>query len=248
MSRTVVVTGGRTGIGLETARRFADAGDRVAILGRREEVLKKAAAAMSGTSGTVAWRRCDVSDPDQVSKFVAWFVAEFSPTLDVLVNNAGGSSSISADATIGEAAAYAWDMLSANLVGAYLMIHALRPYLRQPGGRVVNISSIAAFRGGGDMYSAAKAGLVGLTYSLARDLGPAGITVNVVAPGLVLDTEFFGDRMTDERRQRTVVQIPMGRPGQPEDVAEAVRYLASEASSFVTGEVLHVNGGWVFGR
>lgn len=106
----------------------------------------------------------------------------------------------------------------------------------------------AAFRGGGDMYSAAKAGLVGLTYSLALELGPDGITVNAIAPGLVLGTEFFGDRMTDERRQRTVAQTPIGRAGRPEDVAEAVRYLASETASFVTGEVLHVNGGWLFGR
>jgi 3-oxoacyl-[acyl-carrier protein] reductase len=139
-------------------------------------------------------------------------------------------------------------MLSTNLVGAYLMAHALGPHLRRPGGRIVNISSIAAFRGGGDMYSAAKAGLVGLSYSLAQDLGPEGITVNAVAPGLVLDTEFFADRMTDERRQRTVSQTPAGRPGRPEDVAEAVHYLASDAASFVTGEVLHVNGGWLFGR
>jgi 3-oxoacyl-[acyl-carrier protein] reductase len=189
-----------------------------------------------------------VADPGQVREFASWLTREVSSTVDVLVNNAGGTGSLDPDAEIGEAADFAWRMLSANLVGAYLLTHALRPHLRRPGGRIVNISSIAAFRGGGDMYSAAKAGLVGLSYSLAQDLGPLGITVNTVAPGLVLETEFFGDRMTDERRDRTVAQIPIGRAGRPDDIAAAVRYLASEEASFVTGEVLHVNGGWVFGR
>lgn len=140
-------------------------------------------------------------------------------------------------------------MLAANLVGAYLMVHALRPHVRRLGGRVVNISSIAAVRGGGGLYSAAKVGLIGLTYALAGDLGTEGITVNAVAPGLILETEFFGDRMTDERVGRIVAQTPLARPGRPADIAAAVRYLASEEeASFVTGEVHHVNGGWAFGR
>ena len=169
-------------------------------------------------------------------------------TVDVLVNNAGGVSSVADDATLQEATAHAWEELGANLVGSYLMVHALLPYLLRPGGRIVNISSIAALRGGGGMYSAAKAGVIGLTYSLAGDLGPDGITVNAIAPGLVLETGFFGDRMTEARLQRTISQTPMHRAGQPGDIAAAVRYLASEEASFVTGEVLHVNGGWLFGR
>ena len=98
------------------------------------------------------------------------------------------------------------------------------------------------------MYSAAKAGVVGLTYSLAGSLGPEGITVNAISPGVILGTEFFGDRMTDARRERTVAQVPVGRPGRPEDIAEAVHYLASPGASYVNGEVLHVNGGWLYGR
>lgn len=98
------------------------------------------------------------------------------------------------------------------------------------------------------MYSAAKAGVIGLTYSLAGDLAAKGIIVNAIAPGLVLDTEFFGERMTEERLRRTVAQIPVGRPGRPTDIAAAVRYLASAEASYVTGQVHHVNGGWVFGR
>jgi 3-oxoacyl-[acyl-carrier protein] reductase len=243
--RVVVITGGGTGMGRAMAKSFADEEALVIIIGRREEVLRQAAGQIGAA---VRWRRCDVADAGEVQDFAAWLTGEVAGTVDVLVNNAGGVGSLPDDFTLAQAAAYATDMLAANLVGAYVMTRALLPRMRRPGGRIVNISSIAAFRGGGDMYSAAKAGLVGLTYSLAQELGPEGITVNAVAPGMVLGTEFFGDRMTEQRRERTVAQTPMGRPGAPDDVAAAVRYLASEAASFVTGEVLHVNGGWTFGR
>jgi 3-oxoacyl-[acyl-carrier protein] reductase len=247
--RTVVVTGGGTGIGRAVAEAFVDAGDEVVIVGRRESVLSEATKSIQrGASKRVAWRKCDVSDPEQVDSFADWLVSEFAATVDVLVNNAGGTGQIGPDATTREAADYASYVLSANLVGAYLMVHRLRRHLRRPGGRIVNMSSIAAFRGGGDMYSAAKAGLVGLTYSLAGELGPEGITVNAVAPGMVLGTEFFGDRMTEERKARTVAQTPVGRPGRVGDIASAVLYLSSHQAEFISGEVLHVNGGWLFGR
>ncbi len=248
--RLIVVTGGGTGIGRAVAAAFTTEGARVVLLGRRPHVLEEAVAALQARRPDVdvRWRRCDVGDADEVDAFVRWLAAEVGPTVDVLVNNAGGTGSIADDAPTRDAAAHAREMLAANLVGGYLMIHALRPHLRRPGGRVVNISSIAAVRGGGGMYSAAKAGLIGLTYALAGDLGPEGITVNAVAPGLILETEFFGDRMTDERSGRIVAQTPLGRPGRPADIAAAVRYLASEEASFVTGEVHHVNGGWAFGR
>ncbi len=248
--RLVVVTGGGTGIGRAFAGVFAAEGEQVVLVGRREGVLTEAAEQLQAEApdGRVVWHRCDVSKPDEVETFRNWLTSEIGSTVDVIVNNAGGINNVSDDAPLQEAAAAAWETLGGNLVGTYLMVHALLPYLRRPGGRIVNISSIAALRGGGGMYSAAKAGVIGLTYSLAGDLGPVGITVNAIAPGFVLDTEFFGDRMTEEGVQRRITQTPMRRAGQPRDIAAAVRYLASDEASFVTGEVLHVNGGWLFGR
>ncbi len=247
--RVVVVTGGGTGIGKAIAARFLTDGERVVISGRREQVLRDAADELrSSGTGEILWHVCDVSDARQVDALVAWITDEVASTVDVLVNNAGGSLHIADDASTFEMARYANETLSGNLVGTFLMVHALGPRLRRPGGRIINLSSIAAFRGGGDMYSAAKAGVVGLTYSLAGTLGPEGITVNAISPGVILGTEFFGDRMTDVRRERTVAQVPMGRPGHPEDIAEAVHYLASPGAAYVNGEVLHVNGGWLYGR
>ena len=212
--RVVVVTGGGTGIGKAIAARFLADGDEVVIAGRREQVLRGAADELrvDHPDAAIHWHVCDVGNPEQVDAFVNWFTSEVNTSVDVLVNNAGGVLHISDDASTTEMAHYASETLSGNLIGTFLMVHALREHLRRPGGRIINLSSIAAFRGGGDIYSAAKAGVVGLTYSLAGSLGPQGITVNAVSPGVVLGTEFFGDRMTDERRERTVAQVPVGRP------------------------------------
>ncbi|MCO5176690.1 MAG: SDR family oxidoreductase [Thermomicrobiales bacterium] len=247
--KIAVVTGGGTGMGKAIAGQLANSVSTVVIAGRREQVLNDAAAELTANgAGRVLPYRCDVTDPTQIDDLAIWLRESFGGTIDVLVNNAGGVAYLPTDASTSDAADYASRTLASNLTSAWLMTFALGPMLRRPGGRIVNLSSIAAFRGGGDMYSAAKAGVVGLTYGLAAELGPQGITVNAIAPGLVLGTEFFGDRMTDERRDRTVGQTPVGRPGAPEDIAAAVAYLASPEAGFVNGEVLHVNGGWVFGR
>ncbi len=248
--RQVIVTGGGTGIGRAIAQVFAADTAHVILLGRRAQVLEQTANDLYAQhpNATVDWQQCDVSSAEEVDRFARWLVNSVGGTIDVLVNNAGGIEVIADDAPLADLAAYAQRLLASNVIGTYLMCRALSPHLLRPGGRIVNISSIAAVRGGGDMYSAAKAGVIGLTYSLAGELAAAGITVNAVAPGFILETEFFGDRMTEEGRQRRVAQIPLGRPGRPVDVAAAVHYLASEEASYVTGEVHHVNGGWVFGR
>ncbi|MEU7488209.1 SDR family oxidoreductase [Streptomyces sp. NPDC042319] len=234
MTRNVLVTGGGTGIGHAIARHFAEQGDTVVITGRRSGPLKEAADRI-GARAVV----CDHTDPDALTRLLA----ELPDRVDVLVNNAGGNTDFDADAA-SDLASYARDFranLDANLVSAALTTKALEGRLAT-GGAVVHIGSIAAARGGGS-YGAAKAGLATWNIDLARALGSRGITANVVAPGYIADTEFFRDRLTDERRTQLVTETAVDRPGAPEDVAGAVAFLASPAARHITGQTLHVNGG-----
>jgi 3-oxoacyl-[acyl-carrier protein] reductase len=237
--RVVVVSGGGTGIGRATAQVFAADGDRVVILGRRGDVLERAAAEL----GAVAIQ-ADLTDPAQVEAAVA----SLPEVVDVLVNNAGGVPEIDVEGGALGGLARFWDAVwRSNVVSAVLLTEALLPRLRRPGGRIVNLSSIAALRGNG-AYGAAKAGIVAWTYSLAKRLGAEGITANAVAPGYVEDTEFFGGEIEPERRQRLVDETLVGRPATPEDVAATIHFLASEGASHITGQVLQVNGGALLGR
>lgn len=246
-SRRVVVTGGGSGIGRAIAAAFAQAGDRVAIIGRDTVKLRAAADALGPT---VRWYRADVSQRTDVTDAVTAIVAEWGG-IDVLINAAGFILGIRADTPLAEAEV-TWNAeIGTNLTGSFLMAMAAAPHLPRPGGRIVNISSIAAFTGGSGGgaigYAAAKAGVLGLTYGLARALSGDGITVNAIAPGFVAETGFTGT-WSDERVRGIVAQTPVGRGGAADDIAAATRYLTSAEASFVTGEVLNVNGGWLFGR
>ena len=247
-TRNVVVTGGGTGIGFEIARTFAMSGAAVTITGRRADVLADAAGRIGARAAVF-----DASDP----KAVAAALADLPDRVDVLVNNAGGNTDLSGDNSTSDTdpttadglatLARQWQAnIDANVLSAVLVTAALAPRLADDA-RVINFSSIAA-RNGADSYGAAKAAVEAWTASLAGDLGGRGITVNVVSPGLVLDTEFFRGRMTPDGIERRVAATRNGRPGRPTDIAATVEFLASPGAGHITGQIVHVNGGAYLGR
>jgi NAD(P)-dependent dehydrogenase (short-subunit alcohol dehydrogenase family) len=243
--RTVVISGGGTGIGLATARRFARDGDTTVLIGRRAEVLERAVSEVEGAVPCPA----DLTDPGEATRAAA-FIAERFGTVDVLVNNAGGNGGLEPGPDAAEqdpltTAAHTWTTaFRLNVLTAVLLTEALRDRLASPGGRVLFLSSIAAYRGSGTgAYAASKAALHPYAFDLARALGPRGITVNAVAPGFVEDTEFFGDGMSTERRERLVAETLTGQPGEPGDIAETLHWLASHAAGHITSQILQVNGG-----
>ncbi|MEO3793965.1 SDR family oxidoreductase [Nonomuraea sp. B10E15] len=238
--REIVVTGGGTGIGYAVAAAFVSLGDRVTITGRREGVLKEAAERLGASCVPF-----DATDPAAVNEALADLPAH----VDVLVNNAGGNTNLDRGQP-GEPAEVAqawWANLNANLMSAVLVTTALAPRIAGDG-RVVSIGSIAARGTGSGSYGAAKAALESWTADLAAELGPRGITANVVSPGLVVDTEFFRGRLTEDGIRARVENTRNGRPGNPADVADTVLFLASAGARHVTGQVIHVNGGAYLGR
>ncbi|MGK5554886.1 SDR family NAD(P)-dependent oxidoreductase [Actinomadura kijaniata] len=239
MTRTAVVTGGGTGIGRAVAALLTDAGLDVVITGRREGVLAETAATLGARA--VAF---DASDPAQIEAALPALPGR----VDVLVNNAGGNTDRSRPAPDGLAGVRdAWlANLEANLLSAVLVTTALTPRLAD-GARVITVGSIAGARGPGS-YGAAKAGVVAWTAGLAAELGARGVTANVVAPGLIEDTEFFGDTLTEERRRWNIDQTANGRAGTPAEVAALVAFLASPEAGHITGQTLHINGGAYLGR
>lgn len=248
MTRTAIVTGGGTGIGAAVARRLAASGDDVVILGRRPEPLAAAAEKINAAAGAprVRWHAADLADPDQVAAAIE-AVVEPGQAVDVLVNNAGGNF---VSAPSGELAGIRADWLAnlaGNILPAVLITAAVLPLLRRPGGRIITITSVAAFRGPAT-YGGAKAALHPWSAELATKLAPEGIAVNVVAPGYVMDTEFYGTRMTPEFHQSRVDLAPARRGGTPDEIAATVAHLADPSAGFLTGQIIQVNGGQLLGR
>jgi NAD(P)-dependent dehydrogenase (short-subunit alcohol dehydrogenase family) len=250
-NRTVVITGGGNGIGRAMAEAFARNGDQVVVIGRHEETLRSAAEAIGANC---TWQRADVSQREQVAAAVSAIAARFKK-IDVLVNNAGYSGfdrGMTQDTPLEQAEGIWNETIGVNLTGAFMMTLAAAPHLARPGGRIINISSDAALTGGIGLrlagYVAAKAGLLGLTRALAVEYSPQGITVNTIAPGAILGTDMNANLMTDEIVKGIAAQLPVRRAGSSTDVAAAALFLASPDAGFITGELLNVNGGRVFGR
>ncbi|MFJ5925457.1 SDR family NAD(P)-dependent oxidoreductase [Kitasatospora sp. NPDC092948] len=239
MARNVVVTGGGTGIGFEVARRFAEAGERVVIVGRRPGVLDHAAAELGPNVTPLI---CDLADPDAVEAALAALPAR----IDVLVNNAGSRETVFGAGPHAVLARWRGDF-ERNVLTAVLLTESVRDRLTPGSGRVVTVSSIAALRGAGS-YGAAKASLHAWNNFLAAQLGPSGITANIVAPGTVAGTEFFGPRLDEAEVARRSARTLLGRIGESGEIAAAVCFLASAEAGFITGEILHCNGGELLGR
>ncbi|MFJ4846122.1 MULTISPECIES: SDR family NAD(P)-dependent oxidoreductase [unclassified Streptomyces] len=243
MSRIVVISGGGTGIGLAVAEAFAGGGDQVVLIGRRKETLDAAVARLG--EDTALALPADLTDESEAER-VRDTLAERFGRVDVLVNNAGGNVALNAgEQTLAEV----WTgNFRANVLTAVLLTEALRDLIADDG-RVLLLSSIAAIRGGGSgSYGAAKAALHPYAYDLAAELGGRGVTVNVIAPGFIDDTGFFGGRMTDERRAVLVGQTLNARVGVPQDVASLAHWLASPGAGHVTAQIHQVNGGAERGR
>jgi 3-oxoacyl-[acyl-carrier protein] reductase len=247
MTRTVLISGGGTGIGRAVARRFALSGADVVIIGRREQVVVATASDLNQEVGRPAVRAvaANLSRAADVERVAGTAVRD--AVIDVIVNNAGGVGS-GPVAGLGDVEADWETEFRRNVLTAVLLTNALEPRLRRPGASIINVSSIAALAGGGDSYSAAKAAVIGWTLDLATRLGSEGIRANAVVPGYIADTEFFGDRMTEERHERLVARTLLDRAGRPEDVAGGVFFLASDDAAYITGQLLQMNGGALLGR
>lgn len=237
--KNALVTGSTRGIGRAIAETLAKSGARVAIVGRDLQKAQDAAAAIGNGAQGFA---CDVTDTAAVAKLVADVEAAFG-SIDILVNNAG----ITRDNLVMRLKDEDWDaVLNANLRGAFAAIRAVsRGMMKRRGGRIINVSSIIGIIGnkGQANYAASKAGLIALTKSVAKELGSRSILVNAVAPGFI-ETEMTA-AMTPEAREGLGKQIALERLGTPQDVAAAVAFLASDLASYITGQVLVVDGGMV---
>jgi 3-oxoacyl-[acyl-carrier protein] reductase len=242
--RVALVTGASQGIGRTCVLKLAARGATVAVAARNQEKLNELVQEVTAAGGIAAAYALDVGDEEQVKATVKAVIAQFGK-IDILVNNAG----ITRDQLVMRMKRADWDaVLQTNLTSAYLCIQAVIPsMLKQRWGRIINITSVFGQMGqaGQANYAASKAGLIGLTMAIAREVGSRNITCNAVAPGFI-ETAMTAV-LSDEFKQAAVKQIPLGRVGSPEDVAGAVAFLTSDDASYITGHVLSVNGGMLMG-
>jgi len=242
--RVALVTGASQGIGRACALKLAKDGAAVAVAARKQETLNELVAEITAGGGKAAAFPLDVSDEEQIKSGVKAAIAQFGK-IDILVNNAG----ITRDKLVMRMKRSDWDaVLQTNLTSAYLCIQqAIGSMLKQRWGRIINITSVFGQMGqaGQANYAASKAGLIGLTMAIAREVGSRNITCNAIAPGFI-ETAMTAV-LSDEFKQNAVKQIPLGRVGIPDDVAAAVAFLASEDAAYITGHILNVNGGMLMG-
>src|SRR5271157_2083962 len=239
-NRVVLITGASRGIGKACANILAAGGYRIALAARSLDKLEEVASGIRGTGAEAFVVEMDLGSKDSIAQAIDKAAKEFG-RIDVLVNNGG----ITKDGLAVRMKQTDWEMvLTTNLSGAFYAIQqVLQSMLRERWGRIVNISSVVGEMGnpGQANYVASKAGLIGLTKSLAQEMGSRNITVNAVAPGFI-ETDMT-QKLSQELKDNMVGHIALKRIGQPEDVAAAVRFLASEEARYITGHVLNVNGG-----
>jgi 3-oxoacyl-[acyl-carrier protein] reductase len=242
--QVALVTGASQGIGQACALALAREGASVAVAARNREKLDQVVSQIAAANGRAAALVMDVADEEQIKSGIKSALTQFGK-LDILVNNAG----ITRDQLLMRMKRADWDaVLNTNLTSAYLCIQQVIPaMLKQRSGRIINITSVFGQMGqaGQANYAASKAGLIGLTMAMAREVASRNITCNAVAPGFI-DTSMTAV-LSEEFKQNAVKNIPLGRVGSPEDVANAVCFLASEDASYITGHVLNVNGGLLMG-
>ncbi|MBP2638142.1 MAG: fabG 2 [Firmicutes bacterium] len=238
--KVAVVTGSARGLGKSMVLRMAAEGAAVVVSDINYDACVAVKSEIEQAGGVAAAIKCDVTKREEVEFLIQETVKLFSK-VDIMVNNAG----ITRDAQMIKMTDEQWDLvLATNLKSMFLCCQAAsKPMIEQGWGRIINISSIAGVEGnfGQANYSAAKAGAIGLTKTLCKELGKKGITVNVIAPGFMLTemAEAIPKKITDAM----IARIPVGRAGQPAEIASAVVFLASDEAAFITGQVLNVNGG-----